>query len=108
MGKEKTKQKNKEQSHTSRAYYYFYFEYLYCCSNGASWIYFYEIAVTYPMAQKLHDYFFRNLSYWCALNTVVYCSFALYVKPEIPCSEMCVLCKNILQVVCSKQKQKVR
>lgn len=105
--KKKTKQ-NKEQSRTSRAYYYFYFEYLYCCSNGASWIYFYEIAVTYPMAQKLRDYFFRNLSYWCALNTVAYRSFALYVKPEIPCFEMCVLCKNILRVICSKQKQKVR
>lgn len=51
--------------------------------------------------------FFRNFSYWCALNTVVYRSFALCVKPEIPCFDTCVLCKNVLQVFCSKQKQKV-
>lgn len=37
--------------------------------------------------------FFRNFSYWCALNTVVYRSFALCVKPEIPCFDTCVLCK---------------
>lgn len=80
--------KNKKEKFHIRAYCYFYFEYFYCCSNGASWIYFYEIATTYPTAQKLREYFLRNFSCWCALNTVVYRSFALRVKPEIHCLDV--------------------